>query len=338
MPVLCDVVWLDTGSDVNRSGYLPLRFAVSVAMLAFLASRVRGFSWTDIVPSLNAVTILWLVGAGLFTLAGYLVSIARWHQVLIVLELPARMGRLATHYLAAQFVSNALPTTIGGDLVRVRRLSRENDDQPGTIASVVLERMTGWFVLPLVSLTGLAINPGLSHDQAAARLAIWTAVVTLLGLSVALVVAQHPHFGGRARNWRGIGRFMDSIALALRHLKVHPRTAVSVLAVGVLYALVLIGAAYMSARALQLEAIGLTALLAFYPAVLILQVLPVGISGLGVREAALAVFLVPLGIEVEQAIAFGIFLYILNLAISLVGVPAFTVGKRKMMEPTLETM
>jgi hypothetical protein len=52
-------------------------------------------------------------------------------------------------------------------------------------------------------------------------------------------------------------------------------------------------------------------------------------SGLGVREGAFVLFLGPLGVAQEQAIALGLLLYLLNLAVSLLGAPAFAAGGRR---------
>jgi uncharacterized membrane protein YbhN (UPF0104 family) len=101
-----------------------------------------------------------------------------------------------------------------------------------------------------------------------------------------------------------------------------------VLGAGLLYQFVLCLAALAAAEALGLSDVGLTPLLAFFPAVLIAQVLPIGISGLGVREGAFVLFLTPLGVPAEQAIALGLLLYVLNLAVSLLGAPAFAIGAR----------
>lgn len=91
----------------------------------------------------------------------------------------------------------------------------------------------------------------------------------------------------------------------------------------------LIAAALMAARALGLPAgVGPTALLAFVPAVLIAQVIPISISGLGVREGLFALFLHPLGVPRSQAIALGLLLYLLNLVVSLLGAPSFAIGQR----------
>ncbi|MEO7555010.1 MAG: lysylphosphatidylglycerol synthase domain-containing protein, partial [Acidimicrobiales bacterium] len=69
----------------------------------------------------------------------------------------------------------------------------------------------------------------------------------------------------------------------------------------------------------------------------IAQVLPISISGLGVREGAFILFLHPLGVRDEQAIALGLLLYLLNLLVSLLGAPAFAVGGRTASAPTVAT-
>jgi uncharacterized membrane protein YbhN (UPF0104 family) len=83
----------------------------------------------------------------------------------------------------------------------------------------------------------------------------------------------------------------------------------------------------LGAHALDLD-IGPTALLAFIPAVAIVQVLPFTVGGLGVREGALVLFLQPLGVSVTHAVALGLLVYALHLVASLLGAPAFAIGNR----------
>ncbi len=84
----------------------------------------------------------------------------------------------------------------------------------------------------------------------------------------------------------------------------------------------------LGARALGIQ-VGPTALLAFIPAVAIVQVLPFPtVGGLGVREGALILFLTPLGVPASQAIALGLLVYVMHLVASLLGAPAFAVGNR----------
>jgi glycosyltransferase 2 family protein len=50
------------------------------------------------------------------------------------------------------------------------------------------------------------------------------------------------------------------------------------------------------------------------------------VGGLGIREGAFVLFLGPLGVPAGQAVALGLLVYGLNLAVSLLGAPAFAVG------------
>lgn len=308
---------------------LGVRLIVSALMLAVLVAKVPSFDAADLLPEWSLANALWLGVAAALTLAGIVLSALRWQKVLEALEIRTKLPRLMSHYLAGQFVSNVLPTTIGGDVLRVSRLSRDTGESPGTFASVVLERLTGWLVLPVITIVGFAVNPGLRHLGSATRVALALAVGTLVLLVGVLAAAGSHRIGGRFATRGGWRRFVGAVHLGVERLRSHPGAAANVLAAGFAYQLALVLAAVAAAQALGLRPAGLTALLAFFPAVLIAQVLPISMSGLGVREGAFVLFLGPLGVASEQAIALGLLLYLLNLAVSLLGAPAFAAGGRQ---------
>lgn len=92
-------------------------------------------------------------------------------------------------------------------------------------------------------------------------------------------------------------------------------------------------------RALDLP-IPIAAVVAFTPAVLMLQVLPISLSGLGVREGALVLFLNPLlqgtGVPSGRIIAAGLLWYACMLLISVAGAPAFAVGQKARVPETTQ--
>lgn len=313
---------------VHPAASLLLRIAASVGMIAVLLWRAPDIDVDRLVPEPTTARLLWLVGAAALTLVGMVLATLRWSQVLTALGRPTALRRLLSHTMAGQFVSNVLPTTIGGDVLRVARLSRDTGDSPDTFASVVLERVTGWLVLPVITLVGLALNPGLRQLGTATQVALGLAIVTLGLLAATLAAVSSTRFGARYAVRDGWRRFAGAIHLGLTRMRARPRSAVGVLLAGFAYQLVLVLSAVAAAQALGLRPAGLTALLAFFPAVLIVQVLPIGISGLGIREGAFVLFLGPLGVPTEGAIALGLLLYLLNLAVSLLGAPAFAVGGR----------
>jgi uncharacterized membrane protein YbhN (UPF0104 family) len=275
-------------------------------------------------------TVWWLAAGVACTTVAVGLSAVRWHRVLAAMDEPTSLGVLIHAYLACQFVSNFLPSTIGGDAVRVARLSPRRGGPPAPVAfaSVVLDRMSGWLVLPLLCLAGLALNPSLLHLGRSSRLALVLSLVTLGALGVTVAVAASPRLGGRLAGHSNWLRFMGAIHLGLDRIRRRPWAALQVIAASLVYQLVIVGASVLAARALGLR-LGATALLAFVPAVAIIQVLPVTIGGLGLREGAFAVFLNPLGVPVDRAVALGLVMYAMHLLTSLLGAPSFAVGGRQ---------
>jgi uncharacterized membrane protein YbhN (UPF0104 family) len=321
--------------DRKQRASLFVRIALSVLMLGVLIWRVPDFDASEVIPAFTLRNVLWLALAAALTLFALVLSALRWQKVLDAMELHTGLGRLLSLYLAGQFVSNVLPTTIGGDVLRVSRLAKDTGETPGTFASVVLERLTGWLVLPVISVVGFLVNPSLQHLGTATRVALGLAFATLVALGAVLFAAAHERVGGRFAARDGWRRFAGAVHLGLTRLRRHPSAAVQLVVVGFAYQLVLVLAAVAAAQALGLgSTAGLTFLLAFFPAVAIAQVLPIGISGLGVREGAFVLFLHPLGVHTSEAIALGLLLYLLNLGVSLLGAPAFAVGGGRKSLPT----
>ncbi|MDQ1395689.1 MAG: glycosyltransferase 2 family protein [Acidimicrobiaceae bacterium] len=275
----------------------------------------------------DAGTVAWLSAALVVTFAGVLLSALRWQRVLTALGLPAGIPTLVRHHLAGLFVSSFLPSTVGGDVLRVSRLAATNGEAPRTFASVVLERLTGWVVLPVITLCALAVNPGLFGADKNARFALLIALCTLTLLALVLWAVGHPKLGGRFSSNAGWRRFAGAVHLGVDRLRHQPGDALSVLATGFAYQLAVVLAAFLAAEALGLH-LGPTALLAFVPAVAIVQVLPITVGGLGVREGAFVLFLVPLGVAEEKALALGLLVYAVNLVVSLLGAPAFALNGR----------
>ena len=100
------------------------------------------------------------LAAGIALMAGsFVVASWRWQRVLAIFGTHVRLRTLTKHYLAGQFVGNLLPSTVGGDVLRVSRSSADTGNTTTAFAAVVLERLTGFVALPILVLLGFAINP-----------------------------------------------------------------------------------------------------------------------------------------------------------------------------------
>jgi hypothetical protein len=303
-----------------------LRIVVSVALLAVLVARAP--SPGDMLPRQHhLLTAILLAAAVLTTLLGVVLSAWRWQRVLAVFDAPVPLRRLVGHYLAGQFVGNVLPSTIGGDVLRVSRASTTVGSSAIAFGSVVLERLTGFVALPLLVFAGFALRPSI-FDVERAWFAFSIAGVTLGILAAIVWIAGHPRLAGRfieRQNWM---RFVGAVHLGVDRLRREPRQTVPVLGTALVYQVSVVASVALIFRTLDLP-IPLAATLAYVPAVAMLQVLPLSFNGLGVREGALVLFLSPWGVSHAQAIAAGLLWFSATLAVSMLGAPSFAVGNRR---------
>jgi len=302
-----------------------LRPLVSIGLLAVLVSKI---DTSQLVPGDRSLpgTLAFLIGGLLLMLASFVLASWRWQRVLAVFDAHVGLRTLLSHYLAGQFVGNVLPSTVGGDVLRVARLSKDTESREVAFASVVIERLTGFFALPLLTFVGFIARPDLL-DHGRSWLALATAGTSLLVLGVILVLAASPRLAGRFKDHDNWMRFIGAVHIGIDRLRRDPRDACAALGAAVAYQITVVAAVYCA-----VHTIGLTipngAVLAFVPAVAMAQVLPLSVGGLGIREGMLALLLHPLGVKTGQAVAVGLLWYAMTLVVSLAGAPAFALGHR----------
>ncbi len=301
-----------------------LRVVVSAVLLAVLVTRIHP---EDLLPERRHLsTIAFLVAGLLITALGIVLSAWRWQRVLDVFDVRVPLRTLTKHYFAGQFVGNVLPSTVGGDVVRVSRGATTTGSGTVAFASVVLERLTGFIALPLLVFVGFLLRPSLL-DNNSAWVALAIAFGTLILLALILAVVGHPKLAGRFAERENWMRFIGAVHIGIDRLRHQPRNAFGVLGAAIVYQLSTVLAVWCAVQALDIS-IPNAAVLAFIPAVAMGQTVPLSVSGFGVREGLLVLLLHPLGVSTSSAVALGLFWYGMLLVVSLIGAPAFAVGQR----------
>jgi len=285
-------------------------------MMAVLIWRLPDVTLRDLVPKAEEASPAWAaLGLGLLLLA-YGLSALRWQSVISILTVAPPFRHLLAHVLAGQFVSNVLPTAFGGDVIRVSRLNREIDDLPVAVASVSVERLSGWFVLPVLSLCALAVQPNLLHTGAAGRLALAVGCSTLLALIIVFLVATRAP-KDRTAPANALREALSGVGLGLRALRARPQVLPRLLLTGLSFQATQCLGVWALGRAIGLSSLELGAVLAFFP---------IGLGGVGVREAAFVVLFGGVGVSRAPAISFGLSVYLATVAVSALGAPSFLLG------------
>jgi len=298
-----------------------IRLVASLGILAVLLAKAH--LPTVLHDASRSATLGYLALGVVVTTGGFVLSAWRWQRVLVALDEPIPLRRLSSLYFAGQFVGNALPTSIGGDVLRVVRLSSDMGSSTTAFASVVLERLTGWVVLPVLALTGFGFSPAMRHLGAPAHIGLTIAVGTLLLLAVVLYVTAHPRLAGRFAERESWSRFIGAVHFGVDRLRRHPSAIANVLGSSFIYQMSTVLAFALAIRVAGLH-VPFVAVLAFAPIVAIVQVVSPLQAGMGFREGALYLFLHGLvGAKSADALAAGLLYFAMIIAGSLFGLPSF---------------
>jgi uncharacterized membrane protein YbhN (UPF0104 family) len=310
----------------NNAPRLLLRLGFSVGFLALLIWRLPDVQLGELFPRPTAATFGWIgVAIGVHVVA-YLLQTLRWAAVSDTLGIHLRFRRLFSHLLTGEFVSNALPTSFGGDIVRVVRQGNDAGDYADAFAATSLERLTGWLVLPLLSGVGLLLDPAYRQLGSVTATVVVVDLVTVVALLSILWAAGHERGAGRFLGRSGWRRYLGAVHLGIVAFRHHPGQVMRVLVAGIGFQLLQCVSVWACARALVIPEIGILATLTFFPPTAVLQNFPLALGGLGVREGVFVFFFGAIGVSNSDAIALGLLVYIVFVMASLAGAPSFLRG------------
>jgi len=308
----------------HSSARLGLRLLVSAVLFTILVTKIH---FSDFVPHHHTRGTWAFLAAGILLMAlSFVLASWRWQRVLAVFGHRVHLRTLTKHYLAGQFVGNLLPSTIGGDVLRVSRSSADTGNTTEAFAAVVLERLTGFVVLPILVLAGFAMMPSLFAEPRSS-LALLIAGGTVLFLGVIVFLAGHPKAAGRFADRDNWMRAIGAVHVGVDRLRRDPMDAAVALAAALIYQIVVVASVYCAFHVVNVR-VPNASILAYVPAVAMAQVVPITIGGLGVREGLLAFLFHPLGVPTGRAVAIGLLWYGMTLLVSVLGAPAFAVGHR----------
>lgn len=271
-----------------------LRWLVPLGLIGFLLGQIR---WDETLPLLARVSWTSLLASALFFLLSQFIAAIRWGYLLRAQAIRIPLTRLVWLTLVGAFASNFLPTTVGGDVVRMAAVAQGQARRAVAVASVAADRLFNlaamFFWLPSALTLG-GWNPLLETGSAS---------------SSALMRAPFVE-----KMWGRVKRVFE----AGRAWFTSPRAVIVALALSWLSS----GASFVSfwivTRALGIslsfwQAAGV-AVISYFAALL-----PISVNGFGLLEGSVTALLVAQGATFEQGLAAALLIRFVTLAVSLLG-------------------
>jgi uncharacterized protein (TIRG00374 family) len=311
---------------------LLLKLAVSLSILVLILTTQT--SLREIGTVLRTVNPYWLILAFSLHAVGLFASAYRWQILARAQGDDVPLGFLARSYLVAQFFNNFLPTRFGGDIVRIWDGSRYSRSLIKSSAIVMVDRFSGVIVLFLMAVVASLFR----IDMARQIPVIWFSL--LLGLVGLILVTVFflPAFARLFASLRLKG-FLDRLrakVLLFRETILHYRTQKRAFLRATFWAVLLqlnvILYYFLIGRALHLK-IHFIDYFIFIPIVLVIQIIPITINGLGLREGSYIEIFKFYGISARSAVSFSLVDVAFNLVLGLVGGIIYVARRKPALNP-----
>lgn len=304
-----------------------LQALVSLGLLGLLVYLAQRGNVAASFRALDAGTIALACG---IQVAACVLNSYRWQLLLRHGQVQERLRSLVAIYFVGQFFSLFLPTSTGGDAVRVYQVARRQGRLAQTLLATLQERLLGLGAAMLIGLAATVYYLPLLPSS----LQLWAVVLQVTG-TVGITLLIYPALLLAVSRWLsgllGPGNRLHRLAarpLAARVMQAFQRIAglpalplgyltlvLSLAAGGVLMG---IGSYAVLGQALDIEA-GFTMFCLVVPLVWIVRMLPVSLNGVGLGEGAFVCLLGLFAVPSDKALTLALAILGLQTAVALAG-------------------
>jgi uncharacterized protein (TIRG00374 family) len=305
---------------MRRPYKVALQLGVSAALVGILLWQIDVSQTVDLVLSsspgyLVAALAIWI---GTTWLLAW-----RWQILLASKGIHEPLGWLTKLYFVGYAAGQVLPTSIGGDALRIVEHARRRPHARAEAAGAVLmERVLGAAGTLVLVAVGLAIAAGRYPDLG---FFVWIEAISVVfvALGLLLVFSRWSRtfletrifpLGRRIR----AERVMNSVYAALHGYRDQPAAVAAVLVITIVVQFIRVMGIWLCGEAVGVDLSPLVYII-LGPLLFLVMLIPFTINGLGAREAFFVAFLSRFDVDADAAFAIGFLFYAVTIATAIPG-------------------
>jgi len=314
---------MDTGSQSSKTKNLVkllIKVTITLGMLVYVISLVDK---DELLPLLAKVNPLYLILALTAHLVAFIVMSGRWWLILIYSGEQIRYKHVLPAYYLGLFCNNFLPTSMGGDVVRIAKLKSEGLNFQQLIFSTLADRVIGLISIIIMGILGINFSISIRNnidDQSLVFINIASTIAILLFLAA---------FNARLRSWILANLVQKLIPwtkinnfLVYCHQNLSVLIANRIMPVSILLSLVsqllIVVTYYLISLSLGVNLSFLDYVLVV-PVIALVSSLPITVGGLGLREGALVFLLGTIGVSTALGVSISLLYLSVLIFVTLPG-------------------
>ncbi|MGJ5205687.1 lysylphosphatidylglycerol synthase transmembrane domain-containing protein [Bradyrhizobium sp. HKCCYLR20261] len=261
---------------------LILRIVVSLALL-YLA--LRGINFAAIRERLSQISIGWIVLGVAITLLQIFIGALRWREISALCGAPLTDMRAFRYNMIGAFFNQTLPSSIGGDAVRLWLIGRTGAGWRAASYSILTDRAVGFIALALIIVASLPWSYGLIANENG-RLALVLVDAAALAAGAGFLIIGYLPAAWMKAWWPT--RHVYACSVIANKVIFGKATAVKIAALSLSVHVLAVVIAWCAVRSIA-ASVGFEQLFLLTPPIMLITMLPISIAGWGVREATMMV-------------------------------------------------
>jgi uncharacterized membrane protein YbhN (UPF0104 family) len=261
---------------------LLIRIVVSLALL-YLA--LRGINFAAIQMRLSQISIGWILVAVVITLVQIFIGALRWRQISALCGAPLTDLQAFRYNMIGAFFNQTLPSSIGGDAVRLWLIGRTGAGWRAASYSILTDRAVGFIALALIIVASLPWSYGMIADDKG-RLALVFVDAAALAAGVGFLIFGYLPGEWLKRWWPT--RHLHACSVIANQVIFSKTSGVKIAVLSLSIHVLAVVIAWCAVRSIDAPA-GFEQLFMLTPPIMLITMLPISIAGWGVREATMMV-------------------------------------------------
>lgn len=306
-----------------------IKICVSIAIMYFLFSKIELDAFWATFTSVKPYAVVFVA---FFVVFSQSISTYRW-SIILKKDMDVSYLRLLSIYFVGMFFNNFLPTMVGGDLVKGYYLYKYSKKGDVALASIFMDRYSGFAALMVI--TSISLIPGYALIKGTGLAGFF---VLLIGgfFSMSLVLWVGPLHSWVMNilsriHFYGLNKKIDTFYKVLMSYKSRSDILVKIFACSVVVQAGVILGYYVLGTGLGIQ-VPLGYYFLFIPLTTAISMLPISLSGLGLREGAFVFLFTMVGATKEQALALSLMWFATAALVSIIGgIEYIRMGGKKVM-------
>lgn len=309
---------------------LALKVAISASLLYFALVRVN---LSIVTQRLSQIDVIWL--APVFLLLGIQVVLIalRWRCIVQVCDpsSPFSFVQAFRYSLIGSFFNQTLPSTVGGDAMRIWLLARDGTGWKIATYSVLIDRLAGVIALALIVVCCLPLSFDLISEPTG-RIALVAVGIGSIGAGLCFLASGFAPWPW-LETWWLTGHLVSTARIA-RQLITTPVALGSIGFYSITNHIVTVTAAWCLARSVGVPFEWTQALL-LIPPVFMIATIPLSIAGWGVRESSMIIAFGYAGLPESDGLIISVLFGAAIFTVGILGGLTWIVsgGTRKLIQP-----